>query len=219
MTGQTSFWPPTRRGKSEPEQEIRQGQRGRQVYTCRIKNIWGDKKWPMDGQQRQVDTVRPDGGWVRQHEQQDRSPSATKLGNCNCQMLNLSINPPCPSGVIGWNSFQFPGGRRCLLHFTAAHFNINTGITNQQPFISLFFPSPLLSLCFILLETMGSHNDKRASTLWCSAPFQLPVYWFCAQQCTDSQREEVLGEGCGGRSDGAKRHFNSKVFLFHSNLI
>lgn len=93
---------------------------------------------------------------------------------------------------------QFSGASRCLLHFTAA---------------------PLLSLCFVLLETMGSHHDKRASTLWCSAPFQLPKYWFCGQQCTDSQREDVLGVECGGRSDGAKRYFNSKVGLFHSNLI
>lgn len=114
---------------------------------------------------------------------------------------------------------QFSGGSRCLLHCTAAHFNINSGITNQQTFISLFFPSPLLSCCFILYETMGSHNDKGASRLWCSAPLQLPKYWFGAQQCTDSQREEVLGVKCGGRSDGAKRHFNSKVCLFHSNLI
>lgn len=75
---------------------------------------------------------------------------------------------------------QFSGGIQSLLHFTAAHLNNNTGITNQQPLISLFFPSPLLSLCFILLETMASHNDKRASMLWCSAPFQLLKYWFCA---------------------------------------
>lgn len=110
-------------------------------------------------------------------------------------------------------STQFSGCRRCLRHFTAAHFNINTGITNQQPFISLFFPSPLLSLGFILLETIGSHNDKRASTLWCSAPFQLPKYWFGAQHCTDSQREKVLGVKCGGRKKFQSLPFSLKPYL------
>lgn len=78
---------------------------------------------------------------------------------------------------------QFSGASRCVLHLTAAHFNINTEIKKQQLFISLFIPSPLLSWCFMVLETMGPHNDKKASTLWWSA------------------REEVVGVKCGGRSD------------------
>lgn len=91
----------------------------------------------------------------------------------------------------------------------AAHFNINTGITNQQPFISLFYPSPLLSLCFILLETMGSHNDKRHPR--CDAEHRSSSL---SIDFVHNNAQIHKGGKCWGRSDGAKRHFNSTVCLF-----